>query len=69
MGYYFGVQYLKTELSGLDLPIEQISCFVVCPLRVETDVKMLMGFRGWPLGMWQLATMPSVETNDCTEFS
>lgn len=64
-----GVQYLKTELSDLDLPIEQISCFVIRPLGVETDAKMLMGFKGWPLRTWQLATMPSVETNDCTEFS
>lgn len=39
-----GVQYLKTELSDLDLPIEQISWFVVRPLGVETDAKMLMGF-------------------------
>lgn len=69
VGYCFEAQYLKTELSGLDLSIEPISWFVVRPLRVETDAKMLMGFRGWPLGMWQLATMPSVETNDCTGFS
>lgn len=48
------------ELSDLDLPIAQISWFVVHPLRVETNAEMLMGFRGWPLGTWQLAMMPSV---------
>lgn len=55
-----GVQYLKAELNDLDLPREQISWFAVRPLGVETDAKMLLVFIGWPLGTWQLATMPSV---------
>lgn len=47
------------ELSDLDLPIAQISWFVVHPLRVETNAEMLMGLEA-PLGTWQLAMMPSV---------
>ena len=37
-----------------------ISYFAVHPVGQETDSEMSVGFGGWRLGTWQLATMPSV---------
>lgn len=51
---YFGVQYLKTELSDLDLPIEQISWFVVRPLGAETVQRCWWVLETGPLGRGSL---------------
>lgn len=40
--------------------LDTVSCSAVHPVGLETDSKMLMSFGGRPLGMWQLATIPSV---------